>query len=181
VEEPSWGAAQPCCALCGQPLEPGRARWVVLDQGLGFALCHDLEGCEPLRRLVRSQPQRFQLGMAWPRTERPLRVWPAVVRTLARTARFDDTVTWRVTLDVTVTTVDGRTQVRSFSHILSGWALDPPTAAAFRAVLGRDPTERDAVEPAEWIGRRCGVVLDWCRDQRGRQVVWVSELRATAV
>jgi hypothetical protein len=180
VEDPAWGAALPCCALCGRPLEPGRARWVVLDQGLGFAVCHDLEGCEPLRRLVRLRPERFQLGMAWPPSVRPLRVWPAVVRAVARAAGFDESVACRLTLDVAVTTVDGRRQLRPFSYVVPGMAVDPRTAAAFQAVLGRAPCEREVLQPAEWVGRRCGVVLDWCRDQRGRQVVWIHELRPPA-
>jgi hypothetical protein len=149
----------------------------VLDHGLGFALCPTVEHCEPLRMLVRTRPGRFQRGLGWRERERPLRVWPAVVRAVERTTSFDDAFTWRLVLDVTVTTVDGRSQVRTFAYVLPAWTGDPRTAEAIRAVLGREPHEGEAPDPAAWPGRRCGVVLDWSRDERGRQVVWVAQLR----
>jgi hypothetical protein len=177
AEQPAWGAAQPCCALCGRAFGATRGCWVVLDQGLGFSVCADLERCEPLRRLVRAHPERFLLGAGWPSRTRPLRVWPGRVRAVEPGESFDDSRWWRLHLEVGVTTVGGAYQVRAFAYTFPAWAGDPRTRAAFVAVLGRAPAAGDVVRPEQWRGRRCGVVLEWSRDGRGRQVVWASELR----
>jgi hypothetical protein len=177
VDDPVWGVALPCCALCGRPLEAERARWVVLDHGLGFALCPTVEGCEPLRVLIRTRPERFQRGLGWRQRDRPLRIWPATVSAVDRTTSFDDAFSWRLGLDVAVVTIDGRTQVRAFGYVVPTWTGDPRAVEAFRAVLGREPDDREVPDASGWVGRSCGVVLDWSRNERGRQVVWVSELR----
>jgi hypothetical protein len=177
AEQPTWGVSLPCCALCGRPLGSDPGCWVVLNQGLGFSVCSDLEGCEPLRRLVRAHPERFLLGAGWPSRARPLRVWPGRVRAVARSEGFDEAYSWRLTLDVRVTTVGGARQVRAFAYTFPAWTGDPRTGSAYAAVLGRPPAADETLRPAEWAGRRCGVVLDWSRDERGRQVVWVAELR----
>jgi hypothetical protein len=177
AEQPTWGAAQPCCALCGRDFGSEGGCWAVLNQGLGFAVCADLEDCEPLRRLVRAYPERFRLGAGWPSRARPLRVWPGRVRAVERSESFDESYSWRLTLDVRVTTVGGARQLRAFVYTFPAWTGDPRTEAAFLAVLGRRPVPAEPVRPDRWVGRRCGVVLDWSRDERGRQVVWPAELR----
>jgi hypothetical protein len=99
------------------------------------------------------------------------------VRAIERSEGFDESYSWRLRLDVRVTTVGGARQRRAFVYTFPAWTGDTRTAGAFAAVLGRPPAGDELLRPAEWVGRRCGVVLDWSRDERGRQVVWAAELR----
>lgn len=181
MSDPAWGSALPCCALCGRPLDAGRARWVVTDEGIGFNVCPSVEDCPPLRAMVRECPERFTNGVTWPSGDRPVRLWPAVVRSIEQTSGFDYTFGWRLELAVTVADRHGRPRVRSFRYLLPRRWDDPLARRVAETVLGRVPAPEDLADPAEWGGKRCAAVLDWCRDHNGRQVAWVTEIRPPLV
>jgi heme-degrading monooxygenase HmoA len=120
---------------------------------------------------------------ARPRAPRPPsgeRVWPAtVVGVAAQRSPIDERATWVLELDVCVRTTRGRRQVRRLRYALPphATARGGALADAFRAVLGRGPSDGEEPTPAAWSGRRCGVVLDatWAAD--GQQSVRVAALR----
>lgn len=96
------------------------------------------------------------------------------------TGGFDDMRTWRLELDVSVTTVAGRRRVRSFRYGLAPSWSDPTAAEVALAVIGRVPKPDAPTGAEEWEGRPCRVALDWSRDHQGRQVVWVSGVYAAS-